>query len=178
MENHIYAFNAVPLQLIKIPLFPAKTQKQLIALATAHCQIFHLCAFKLRRLSFMIASLFSKAHAVNASTCGSNDRARDVNAYSTLGGISGKTVRVTYPSSSNVRSVTVSIFCEMSGIARCNSLKTHWIHTRLSNVYITKSDHLSHNLAKTFRIGQSGKTASSITTLSITQCIQKYFTKK
>lgn len=138
---------------------------------------FCACAFKLRRRSFIISSLFFKAHAVNASTCGSNDRARDVNAYSTLGGISGKTVRVTYPSSSNVRSVTVSIFCEMSGIARCNSLKRIGFTLALSNVYITKSDHLSHNLAKTFRIGQSGKTASSIITLSITQCIQNTLQK-
>lgn len=73
-------------------------------------------------LSAMMASLFSNAHSSKALTWGRSDSALAVSAYSTRGGTSGYTVRVTYPSSSSVRSVTVSIFCEMSGISRCNSL--------------------------------------------------------
>lgn len=46
-------------------------------------------------LSFIIASLFSIAHSINAFMCGSSEYVRGVSAYSTLGGTSGYTVRVT-----------------------------------------------------------------------------------
>lgn len=72
--------------------------------------------------SIMMDALFSIAHATKALICGSNDCALAVSAYSTRGGTSGKTVRVTYPSSSKVRNVEVSIFCDTSGINCCSSL--------------------------------------------------------
>ena len=63
-------------------------------------------------LSSIIAVLFSNAHFINTLICGSSERVLFVSEYSTRGGISGYMVRVMYPSASNVRSVTVSIFCE------------------------------------------------------------------
>ena len=68
-------------------------------------------------LSLMILSMFSFAHIINELIWGNKDTARSVKAYSTRGGTSGYIVRLTNPSSSSVRSVTVSIFCEISGIA-------------------------------------------------------------
>ena len=72
-------------------------------------------------------------------------------------------------SSSSVRSVTLSIFCEMSGIARCNAPK-RIVRAPLS-VTITNSDHLSPIRANTLRIGQSGFRASCTVVLSIV-CIR------
>jgi len=46
-----------------------------------------------------------------------------VSLYSVRGGISAYIVRVARSSSTSVRSVTVSIFCEMSGISRSSSPK-------------------------------------------------------
>ena len=109
--------------------------------------------------------------------CGRREWVRGVSAYSTLGGTSGYTVRVTYPSSSSVRRVTVSIFCDMSGMSRCNSLKRMADLPVLLSVYITKSDHLSQSFDKMLRIGQSGNTASSIIVLSIIQCVSNYSIK-
>ena len=43
--------------------------------------------------------------------------------YSTLGGTSAYTCLLTNPSSSRVLKVTVSIFCEISGIFFCKALK-------------------------------------------------------
>lgn len=45
--------------------------------------------------SFMIAPAFSSAQPIRESTCGSSDFALSVNVYSTRGGTSGYTVRVT-----------------------------------------------------------------------------------
>lgn len=81
---------------------------------------------------------------------GSRDCARGVSEYSTRGGISGNISRTTIPSCSNVRSVTVSIFCEMSGIALCNS--PNRILPFDCKVYITSSDHLSPIRDSTLRI--------------------------
>lgn len=140
----------------------------------------------------IIVAMFSLAQPISASIWGSRVCVHGVNAYSTRGGTSGYTVRVTYPSSSSVRRVTVSIFCDMSGISRCNSLKRIGPPPALSRVYMTKSDHLSHSRASIFRIGQSGNSASSIVVLSIIccdtncstkvikfpKCVKKLFSKK
>src|SRR5258708_16498527 len=45
-----------------------------------------------------------------------------VNAYSTLGGTTGYTVRSTRPYHSNFLSVWINIFCEIPSIIRCKSL--------------------------------------------------------
>lgn len=118
----------------------------------------------------IIVAMFSLAQPISASIWGSRECVHGVNAYSTRGGTSGYTVRVTYPSSSSVRKVTVSIFCDMSGISRCNSLKRIGPPPVLFRVYMTRRDHLSHNRASIFRIGQSGNSASSIVVLSIICC--------
>lgn len=125
----------------------------------------------------IIVAMFSLAQPISASIWGSRECVHGVNAYSTRGGTSGYTVRVTYPSSSSVRKVTVSIFCDMSGISRCSSLKRIGPPPALSRVYMTKSDHLSHSRASMFRIGQSGNSASSIVVLSIICCDTNCSTK-
>ena len=125
----------------------------------------------------IIVAMFSLAQPISASIWGSRECVHGVNAYSTRGGTSGYTVRVTYPSSSSVRKVTVSIFCDMSGISRCNSLKRIGPPPVLFRVYMTKRDHLSHNRASIFRIGQSGNSASSIVVLSIICCNTNCYTK-
>ena len=65
----------------------------------------------------------------------------------------------------------------MSGISRCNFLKRTVSLLELFSVYITKSDHLSQSLAKMFRIGQLGNTASSMVVLFVMFCIPICFTK-
>jgi hypothetical protein len=74
-------------------------------------------------LSIKIASIFSLAHIIRLLICGSKDVALSVREYSTLGGTSAYTCLLTKPSSSRVLKVTVSIFCEMSGIFFCKALK-------------------------------------------------------
>jgi len=104
-------------------------------------------------LDSLIAGIFSVAQAERLCRCGKSDLPRSVKLYSTFGGISGKTVRHTRPSASSVRSVTVSIFCEMSPIALCSSLNRSF--STSPKIRIASIDHLSPNLSNTERIGQS-----------------------
>ena len=67
-------------------------------------------------LSAIISSMFSLAQLMMFSTSGRKERARGVRLYSIRGVISGKTSRLTKPSSSRVRSVCVRDFCDISGI--------------------------------------------------------------
>ena len=122
-------------------------------------------------LSLMMASLFCEAHSVRALMCGRSERVREVSVYSTFGGTSGYTVRVMYPSSSKARKVAVNIFCEISGISRCSSLKRSVSLLFRFSVYITRRGHLLHRRVKMFRIGQSGNTVFSVIVLFIIVCI-------
>ncbi len=74
-------------------------------------------------LSLSIAAMLSAAQPISWSTIGIRLTVRGVSAYSTLGGTSAYTLRLTYPSSSRVRNVLVSIFCEMSGMSLRRALK-------------------------------------------------------
>ena len=64
-------------------------------------------------LSLIICSIFAAAQPIRLSITGKNDSPRSVSLYSTLGGTSANTSRCTKPSSSKMRSVWVSDFCEM-----------------------------------------------------------------
>lgn len=110
--------------------------------------------------SHIISSILSIDHWSSESRIGFNDFALSVRAYSTLGGISENIVLVTYPSSSNVRSVIVSIFCDISGICCFSSIKRMLSFSDLSRIYMTSNAHLSHNLANMFLTGQPGNMAS------------------
>ena len=76
-----------------------------------------------------------------------------VSWYSTRGGTSGYTILFTSPSASNVRSVTASILCGISGMLFPIALKRSTL-CRLSWT-ITSIDHLSPNLFRISLIGQA-----------------------
>lgn len=109
-------------------------------------------------LSLIICSIFAAAQPIRLSITGKNDSPRSVSLYSTLGGTSANTSRCTKPSSSKMRSVWVSDFCEMSGNSRCSCLKRKG--SLCCSVYSTRSDHLSPTRANILRIGQLGNNAS------------------
>ena len=113
-------------------------------------------------LSFNIAAILSAAQSTRLSTIGIRDWARGVREYSTLGGTSAYTWRRIKPSSSKVRSVLVSIFCEMSGINLRRALKRRGSSGCFSYIKMTSIDHLSHIRANTLRIGHSGNIGSLI----------------
>jgi hypothetical protein len=79
------------------------------------------CAF--RRFNWTASRSFEclPAHRHKDVTGSKKIRPKAVKSYSTLGGTSAYTVRLSNPPSSNVQSVCVSIFFETSGRYRCNS---------------------------------------------------------
>src|SRR4029453_4946605 len=70
-----------------------------------------------------MAERFLRAHKPSSLTGTSNDRPSLVNSYSTRGGMVGNTVRVTRPSRSSARRVSVSMRCEIEPKALRSSLK-------------------------------------------------------
>ena len=75
-----------------------------------------------------------------------------VNSYSTLIGTSGKTVRFTSPSASNICSVLDNTLVDISGICLANWLKR--VEPFSFRMKTTNSAHLLPKRATTFRIGQ------------------------
>lgn len=102
----------------------------------AQCEV--LAAFRaelVRKTGHHAASVASKsarastitvrvrfAHATRCPKGSSSERPTGVSQYSTEGGTVGCTVRPTSPSRCRPRNVWVSIFCEISGMRRRNSL--------------------------------------------------------
>ena len=78
-----------------------------------------------------------------------------VNSYSTLIGTSGKTVRFTSPSASNICSVLDNTLVDISGICLANWLKR--IEPFSFRMKTTNNAHLLPKRATTFRIGQISK---------------------
>src|ERR1700730_4625914 len=79
-------------------------------------------------------------------------RPMGVSSYSTRGGMTGWMVRVTMPSRSSPRSVTVSILAVMPSTERCSSLNRLVPWPRRSITYI---DHLSPTRCRTARARQA-----------------------
>lgn len=73
-------------------------------------------------LSLRISSRLFFAHSISPSMCGMTDFPLSDSEYSTRGGTSAYDFLRMYPSSSNVRNVDDSIFCEISGILCLNEL--------------------------------------------------------
>ena len=105
----------------------------------------------------------SVAHVSRLPMSGSRLLPLSDNEYSTRGGTSGKATRLINPSASSIFNVAVSIFCEMSGMLRCNSLKRRLPF--VSKVKSTNIDHLSPTRDSIFRTGQLGKSASRTSVL-------------
>jgi hypothetical protein len=61
----------------------------------------------------------SMAQLANATACGISVVASSLGSYSTRGGTSAWAVRITRPSRSSLRSVSVSMRCEMPGMRCC-----------------------------------------------------------
>ena len=100
----------------------------------------------------IIPGICCKAQSTNPSICGIKLFPLSVSSYSTRGGTSAYTLRLTSPSVSSVRRVTVSMRCEISAIVL-------WISQNRMvplafNVIRTSIDHLSPSLHNTFRTGQ------------------------
>ena len=94
--------------------------------------------------------------------------------YSTRGGTSGKASREMSPSASSIFNVAVSIYCDMSGMLRCSSLKRRLPF--VSKVKSTNIDHLSPTLDSIFRMGQLGKRASRTSVLFMSKGFKNYIT--
>src|SRR6185312_7844205 len=114
--------------------------------AFRRCQQPYEAALSKRCRADAIAGRFLRAHSPSSLTGSSSERPSLVSSYSTLGGTVGKTVRVTRPSRSSPRKVSVSMRCEIEPSARRNSLK------RLGpapSVETTSTVHLSPTRART-----------------------------
>lgn len=81
-----------------------------------------------------------------------------VNSYSTLIGTSGKTVRFTSPSASNICSVLDNTLVDISGICLANWLKR--VEPFSFRMKTTNNAHLLPKRATTFRIGQISMTSN------------------
>lgn len=92
------------------------------------------------------------AHSVNDIMIGTRLLPVAVNSYSTLIGTSGKTVRFTSPSASNICSVLDNTLVDISGICLANWLKR--IEPFSFRMKTTNNAHLLPKRATTFRIGQ------------------------
>lgn len=117
-------------------------------------------------LSLMMSSRFSEAHSIIGRQTVIKERPLAVMEYSTRGGTSGNTLRITKPSCSRFFRVEVSTFCEISG--RLFLIAENLIGSEFcKSVCMASSDHLSPILAMIFLIGQSGNSASRISEFSI-----------
>ena len=100
LKGHILQLNMCPFGLYKVSFcavkghllqsVPCAVRKPLTAKHFTH----HLFLSVLRR-SVIMASWFSMAHPISPLTCGSSERALSVSEYSTRGGTSGYTLRLT-----------------------------------------------------------------------------------
>ncbi len=99
-----------------------------------------------------ILGMFSTAHPTRLLRCGRSPFPDSVRQYSTRGGTSGYTFRVTKPSASSERSVTVSIRCEISPMDLWMSLN-RMVPFALK-VTSVSSDHLSPSRLSISRMGQ------------------------
>lgn len=100
----------------------------------------------------MIDCILFCAHSVNDTMIGTRLFPVAVNSYSTLIGTSGKTVRFTSPSASNICSVLDNTLVDISGICLANWLKR--VEPFSFRMKTTNNAHLLPKRATTFRIGQ------------------------
>src|SRR5215813_12012832 len=114
--------------------------------ACAYVEASTECAASKRRRASSMAARLRRAHRPRPLTGSSSERPSFVSAYSTRGGMVGKTVRVTRPSRSSARSVSVSMRCEMLPSARRISLKRFG---PLPSSVTTSTVHLSPTRART-----------------------------
>ena len=115
---------------------------------------------------FLLSTIEAKcsiAHSIMGRQACINDSPRPVILYSTRGGTSAYTNLSTSPSSSRWRNVSVSTFCDMSGMClrRTEKRKGTLLPAKM---WSTSSDHLSPIRESTLRIGQSGKSMSRTST--------------
>jgi len=80
---------------------------------------------------------------------------RAVSSYSTRGGTSGNTSRISSPSRSRLRKVAVNIRCEIPGMARFSSEKRARCVGFCSSMAITRRLHLSPTRSSISRNSQS-----------------------
>ena len=98
------------------------------------------------------ASLFVKAQSIIPFKAGRKDSPSSVKLYSTLGGTSAYTLRVTRRKSSRRLSVWESIFLETSGMSFWKSRKRHTPYFCMATM--AKTDHLSPIWERMSRTGQ------------------------
>src|SRR5574344_2426743 len=102
--------------------------------------------------------------------CGNSERDSSVRLYSTRGGTSAYTVRLTKPSASSPRRALPNILGEMSGMHDCISLLRIG-HPFPSSVRRMSTVHLSPILVMTLRTGHSGKRGSVICFFNISSIL-------
>ncbi len=113
-------------------------------------------------LFIFIVSIFSLLQTIKLRMCGSKSYPRDVNPYSTCGGISEYIFRYTTPSDSRERRVTVSIFWDISPTALLNSL-----NRRLSILPKISTINMDHLFPMPFKMDLTGQSLFNLSSVFI-----------